>query len=371
MYYSSTQLLSGVGTQASRLNVAGLVIITLCWAGVAQAETPKTALPVVAGTSIPVKVIEVTPEGVQRPLAGAQAWLVAIKRKPGPHRAKVETVGRWMARSDEQGQLLFRGVQSHPGASYQVLQPFQGVSYRSAEFSLTSPPREIRVYHLSQNTEGIGMRVHWTISVGEIYLRVSQVIRVENSGMTTVDYTHSLQGLRVPTLSYMIGARVMTHGMFPPGTLHGNPAPSTGQGRIEAENGAVVYRGPVEPGNRLFFELSYNIPFKNQAARLGAVSDVPILDAAASVRWGHMVSPKVRLESKHRAIWRKQASFTEVDLLQVGNLEPGQPLVVNLNHLPIQSNIPQWIAGVIGVLALALFILLVMGFAMRRRSEVA
>lgn len=349
-----------------------LFVLALLLTSVAQAAPtppPEKPVPTVLGRSFGLSVTLVAPDGIQRPLADAMAWLVAFKRKPGPHRAKIETLGRWMDRSDSGGRLLFSDVKAHTGASYQVVLPFQGVSYRSAEFAYTATPKEMRVYHASQDDGAIGLRVHWTVSIGEIDLYVNQVVRVENSGMTTVDYTHSIQGLRLPTLSHMIGDRVLTHGIFPPGNLHGNPSPSTGKGRLLSEHGALVYRGPLEPGNRLFFEFSYNIPFDDATIRLGATADRPMLDAAATIRWGHKVSPKVRVESPHRAIWRKQASYTETDLLQVGDLQPGETFVMNLSHLPIQSTIPRWMAAVGGALGLWLFFLLLLGLARRQEPE--
>ena len=161
----------------------------------------------------------------------------------------------------------------------------------------------------------------------------------------------------------------MTHGIFPPGNLHGKPKPSTGQGRIVGEDGTVVFRGPVPPGKGLFFQFAYNIPYETEHARLSTVSDVPVVDAAATVRWTSMVSPQARLERPYRSVRTNQGEFVRMDLLHTGGMKTGEVFTLVFDHLPIQTSVPIWIAKAGTVLGLFLFALLLMGVVIRRRRE--
>jgi hypothetical protein len=161
----------------------------------------------------------------------------------------------------------------------------------------------------------------------------------------------------------------VTHGLYPLGKIHGDPQPSTGQGRIVSEGGAVVFRGPVLPGGHLFFQIAYNIPYHQEKARLAAVSDILIKDAAASVRWTHLVHPKVRLERPHRAVRYNQDGVEQVDLLLTGDLRAGEPFVIDLGHLPIQTTVPRLLAVWGGGGILLVFVLMLIGFSRRPRRK--
>ncbi len=318
------------------------------------------------------RIVEVSPEGVTRPMPGVVAWLSGSAVRPTPHGPQFDTVGRWKAVSNDNGFVAFKDAKYIEKASYQVLVAFQGVSYRSDQFrAMQPPPEEVRVYHVSATPKDLSLRVHWTLDVGESFIRVQQLVRVHNDSLETLDYVHSATGLRMPTLSYMIGEQVLTWGVFPPGKVHGGEKPSTGQGRLEGEKGAVVYRGPVPPGSPLFFQFSYNIPYEDEQVRLGVVSDIDMSDAAMTVRWTDRVYPRARLDAAHRAVNSSQESMRRNDLLVRGRVLAGEPLILTLDRLPVQTKVPLWFAKAGTAAGVVLFLLFLIGHALRRRWSAA
>jgi hypothetical protein len=315
---------------------------------------------------VTTQVIEVDPTGAQKPLANARGWLVGNKKKPGPHGTRSDTVGRWLSVSSSSGELRFDRAVRHKMTQYQIIVPFQGATYRSVEFAAGQPaPAQLRVYHVIPEPSDVSLKLHWSVDIGEVYLRVTQIVRVQNPTNTTMDYTHSPLGLRLPTLSNVIGEQVLTWGVFPPGKVHGNPTPSTGQGRLFSENGAIVYRGPVLPGTKLFFKVSYDIPYETEQVRLGALSDVPVADAAATVRWTTRVQPRIRLSTNHRAVRNSDTTLNRTDLLHLGGLQIGEPFIIEFDRLPAQSSFPMWIAASGAAVGILAFFLLIVAAVLR------
>ena len=338
-----------------------LIIAVLAVSPVAQSQE--------LGFSVDTRVVLVSPNGVQGPAANLRAWLVAAKHKPGPHGAKAETVGKWTSVTRADGGLSFAGVKRHKSAAYRVVVPFQGVAYRSEEFSAGgAAPQRIELYQVQVIPERLSLKSHWAIDLDETNLLVEQTTRVSNPTLTTMDYTHSPLGLRIPTLSHLINGKVVTWGLYPKGALHGKPKPSTGQGRIVSERGAIVYRGPVLPGDNLFLKFTYYVPYEEERVTLGAVSDLPVTDAAASVRWTSRAFPRIRLRTPHRSVRSSDNTLNRADLLHLGGLRVGDPFVIEFDRLPVQSKIPTWLAGSGTVFGVAVFVLLLLGFTLRRRA---
>lgn len=353
-----------------RLLPIGLTLLTCA----AQALDPGgKGGPVVADRvfSAVTRVVEVLPDGVVRPLDGADAWVIGETIRRTAHGPQSESLTRVRARTTPAGVATFEGIRHHDKATYRVVIPFQGVSYRSPEFrAMQAPPTELRVYHVSPTPRDLSLRSNWTVDVGEAFLRVGQVVRVYNDSLQTIDYAHSGLGLRIPTLSNVVhGDRVVAWGVVPPGRVHGASQPSTGQGRVEGEDGAVVFRGPVPPGSGLFFQLSYNVPFSSEAVRLGAVSDLPLSDATVTVRWTDAVQPRARLERPHRAV-RSGSGTIRTDMFVHGPVPVGEALILRLDRLPVQSKLPMWVATA-GSLGLLFGFAVVLVGALRRRSGVA
>lgn len=321
------------------------------------------------GFSVNTRIVHVSPDGSQAPAAGVRAWLIASKNKPGPHGARAETIGKWTAVTRDDGRLNFVGVKRHRAAAYRVVVPFQGVAYRSEEFSAGgASPTRIELYQVQVIPQNISVKSHWAVDLDETNLLVEQTTRVSNPTLTTMDYTHSPLGLRIPTLSHLIDGRVAAWGLFPKGSIHGKPKPSTGQGRIVSEHGAIVYRGPVLPGDNLFLKLTYYIPYDTERLTVGAISDVPVTDAAVSVRWTSRVFPRVGLSTPHRAVRSSDNALNRADLLHLGGLKVGEPIIVEFDRLPVQAKIPIWMAGSGTVLGVSAFLLLLLGFIMRKRA---
>ncbi len=318
-----------------------------------------------------MKVTEVTPLGVVRPLDGATVWLVGAVTKPTAHGPQSQTVGRWPAVTDDDGSAFWPRVKRVDKATYQAVIAFQGVSYRSKEFKATGlPPAELKVYHVvPAPSADVTLKVHWTVDVGEVSLRVNQIVRVENESLTTVDYVHAPLGLRMPTFSHtLLDGRAVTHGIFPPGRVHGAQPPSLGQGHLVGEKGAVVFRGPVPPGAGLFFQFSYHVPFARETTQLTAVSDLDLSDAAVTVRWTDRVTPRARLLQPHRSVRQAREGMIRTDMLVRGRQLAGAPIVLRFERLPVQTKLPRWVAGVGSVGGFGLFLLVLVG-ALWKRSR--
>lgn len=330
----------------------------------------EQAAPVIDRTfPVEVKLTEVTPDGHVRPLAGQVAWAVAVSRGMGPHGANDDTVGRWRTVSDLSGRAVFTDVGFIDKASYQVIVPFQGVTYRTEEFGSNGQPVELRVYHVRPEPTDLTLSALWKVELAESFLRVSQLVKVQNPTLTTFDYVHSPKGLRLPTLSFVAFDRILTSRVFPPGDTHGGQPPSTGQGRLVGEDGAIVYRGPVLPGNALYFEFSYNLPYDDETARLGTVSDLPLSEAMLTLVWSDRVHPRFHLERPHRVFRGEEDGLQRADLVVQGRTEAGAPIVLSLDRLAAQSHLPQHAAKVGAVAAFALFGVLVAGAVRRRKAS--
>jgi len=317
-------------------------------------------------------VVEVDPTGDMRPLTNARCTLITSKHRPGPHGGRKEIVGRWHALTDNAGRAQFEAVALAGMERAQMTVPFQGVAYRSEELTQLGKDIQIRVFHTRAAGVDIRMRSEWTLELSDSMIRVTQVVHLENPTRTTMDYTHAPAGFRVPTLSHALSNnRVVTYGMFPNGPLHGDVSPSTGQGRVESEDGAVVYRGPVLPGDGLFFRVAYNIPYEQETVHLAAVADVSIREAVVSVVWTHKAHPRIRLSRPHRAMKSDQGGFSRVDFMINGRLDEGTPLVIHLDHLPMASPIPRWVALAGGVGVVAVLLLLLVSAVLRRKRSSA
>ncbi len=328
----------------------------------------STAQPTAVVSTVTAWVVEVTPAGDMGPLPGIRCTLVATRHRPGPHGGHSEVVGRWHARSDSAGRVQFFDVTFDKKAQLQVVVPFQGVAYRSDKFQRAMGDLSIRVYHVVPDSARLRMRGDWTIEVADSMFRVTQTVNLENPTNTTIDFTHHPTGFRVPTLSHgLAGERVVTHGIFPRGDLHGQVKPSTGQGRVVAENGAVVFRGPVPPGDGLFFRLMYNIPYEVERVTLSTVAGIPIREGVVSVIWTHRVHPQVRSSRPHRARLQEHGSLNRLDMLMDGVVEAGEPIVVHLDHLPSPSPLHRWVALAGGAGMVSVFVLLLIGARLRRR----
>ena len=331
-----------------------LLAFLLLLPALALADDGPVVVEQTPGFDVFTRLEEVLPSGVIRPLSDQNVWLVGSSVRPTPHGPEQHVHTRQGAVTTAAGVVHFKNIMFREKAVYQLRADFQGVSYRSAEFRAGDPPpKSLRVYHVTAEVpEDLTLRVHWTLDVGEVFLRVKQLIRVENETNVTVDYTHTARGLRLPTLGNVAMGRVVTWGLFPTGKTHGNPQPSTGQGRVQGEAGATVYRGPVQPGGGLFVEFSYDIPFQTEAVRLGAISDLDITDAAVTLRWTLRSQPRVRLEMPHRAVRARRDHVVREDMLVRGRVEAGQPIIMTIDRLPIQTRVPQTLAktGAIGLL---------------------
>jgi hypothetical protein len=350
-----------------KLKVYALVcaVAMLGWSPAAFAAT---------GAMLRVRVLEVGGDKVIRPLAGQAVTVVALEGGGGPHAVSGTLLGQWHARTDATGMALVAGVTPPPNAVLRVVAPYQGVTYRSQE-NITLPrfkPVELRVFPVRVPPGDVGLRCAWLIEVGESHLLVTQEVVVENPSAVTIDYVNSSHGLRIPTLSYLLGDnQILTHGVFPPGALHSRVMPSTGQGRVFSENGAVVYRGPVLPGTDLSFRFSYAVPFSSESARFGTVSDVDVRFAQVVVAWSRRAFPRVQLERAHRATTRQTETSVRVNMTVEGTLRGGEALVLRFDNLPVQTAVPRWIAGVGGALAIGLLVLLVITAWLRRRWSTA
>lgn len=346
----------------------GLAAVLLCslLAGVASAQVVVDE----QVFSVTSRVIEVTPEGIIRSLDDVEVWIVASATRPTPHGPQTQGVGRWKTTTRTNGMALFPEIRRLEKASYQLVTSFQGISYRSEAFRASgAPPRELRVYHAAPApSASVNLRSHWTLDVGEAYLRVAQIVRVMNDSLVTVDYVHAAQGLRMPTLTHVLmDGSLVTRGLFPTGKTHGASPPSTGQGQLVGEQGALVYRGPVPPGSGLFFQFSYNIPFEHEDVLLGAVSDLDLNDAAITVRWTDKTTARARVLNPHRAVRGAREGAIRTDMLIRGPLRAGDPVRLRIERLPVQTRLPMWTAAAGGLAGLSLFLLLLTGAIWRRR----
>jgi hypothetical protein len=157
--------------------------------------------------------------------------------------------------------------------------------------------------------------------------------------------------------------------MFPNGKVHGNPQPSLGQGRVVGEAGAIVYRGPVPPGEQLFVRFAYSMPYETSLLHLAAVSEVDIEEAAVALRWTDRVSPRGILGNPHRAVHGTQDEFRQSVFLLTEPVPAGEPILLTLANLPIQSKMPVWLTTAGGAGMIVFFLLAVIGVALRRRAQ--
>lgn len=352
----------------ARILLVGLITL----AGAVSASAEDSVIVDERTFSVATRVVEVLPDGSLRPLSFAQIDVTGHAMRPTPHGPESTPIGLWHSRSNASGVATFPEVLFAARARYRVRVPFQGVTFRSEEFTATQPPpQEVRVYSTTTDASAIKLRMHWTIDVGDVFLRVKQLVRVENSSLLAVDFAHRGAGLRVPTLSNVVLDGVAIWGLFPPGKVHGGPTPSTGMGGVLGENGAIVYRGPVLPGSELFFQVAYNVPFDYEDITLGCVSEYEITDAAVSVGWTDRVHPRVRLRGEHRVVRRAQDQVVRLDMLARGAVPAGQLFAIEFERLPVQSKVPSLLAGVGGAGMVGVFTVFLAGLWLRRRREAA
>ena len=351
--------------------------VLLAFGGSAAAfpDRGSKAAPVARGGSgaLVQPVEEVLPDGSVRPLATYPVWLVANELRQGPHGPVPEMVGRWAGQTDAGGEARFDSIPRAGRARYRVTVQFQGVTYQGAELSRPGGRQAaLRVYHVTTAPTDVSLAHVLRLQISESSVVVRHTVRIDNRSLQTVDYAHRAAGLRIPTLSHVLGAGgILTEGMFPPGHLHDSPQPSNGRGRVVAEGGAVVFRGPLFPGRDLMFEFSYEIPYDGEDMRLGMVGDLETTDCFVQVVWPERVHPAAWLEQPHRAERSSTGGFVELVLVHDGPLLAGKPLILRLARLPIQSEIPGHIALAGTAFGAAVFILSLIGYALRRRRAAA
>ncbi len=314
------------------------------------------------------RLVQVLPDGRSAAGVGLRAWLLASVNKPGPHGGSQELVHRMSALAGPDGQVSFTDVPVIEGAQYHFEAPYQGVPYRSGAFEAgQSAPPELRVFPVSAERpigDTVRFRMQVVVEVTEAYLSVTQHVRVENTGTITWD-ADATRGLRLPTLSYVALDRVAAWGIFPEGRPVGSPRPSTGLGRVVGESGALVFRGPVAPGNGLFFQFRYDVPYGRESARVGLVSDIPIEELVVTVREpvGHDVTSE--LERRHRAFPREEEGVGQVDALVEGRVAAGELVTLRLGRLPAESAVPRRLTAGVSIVLLLCAIPWVAG--LRRR----
>ncbi len=336
-------------------------------------KSRPTTAPVTAAPDAPrafsasVKIVEVLPDGTARPLPFASGALIGWARQPGPHGGTESVILRRQARANADGLLSVPDAAAFGEARYRFEVTFQGVPYRSGEFGITeTAPDEVRVYHTAKDASAIRLRLLYTLDVGESGFSVTQLVKVENTALTVFDAAQAPLGLRLPTLTNRVLGRIPTWGIYPKGRPVGGAAPSTGLGRVVGEHGGQVFRGPVLPGEDLFFQFTYQLPYLHEKVTLGSVTDLPVRDALITLRYPDHLGVRARLENPHRALSGREGTMVRLDLVPNVRLNAGDPLVIEIDRLPAPSQVPERAAS--GVVIVILFVGAAIISGLRRRQ---
>lgn len=323
---------------------------------VVEAADEAAAAPTTALTAT-TRVMEVLANGRSQSAAGMRVWLLAGVQKPGPRGGTEELVHRMSTLTDDKGRATFVGIPAIDGAQYRFEVQHQGVPFRSQPFQAGQPaPSELRVFPVSAvrpKGDGVRLRMQAVVETAEAYLNVTQHIRVENQTNEVWD-ADACGGLRLPTLSFVALGGLANWGLFPDGRPVGGPRPSTDIGRVVGEKGTLVFRGPVPPGNELFFQLTYSVPYSRESARLGLVADLPIEELVVTFREPDGHDLDVQLERPNRAFVSDTEGQGQVDALVEGRVPAGELVAFRVGRLPAESWLPRRLAGSVS-LGLALF----------------
>ena len=369
--------LRSVALRGTRWGIGvALILVSSVASAKGSPNWPVVPSPTAVGKGSPIttQLTEVLPNGSVRALVGADAWLLVGVAKPSKLDASFLTLARVRATTDSRGMLRFEGIRIEKGTEpadlrYRIHVSFQGVTTRSMDFSADSPPEALQIYHVTSRPDAISLSVHWTLEVAGEHVNVTQMVRVYNAGLMTVDYRHTGEGLRLPTLGHRVDGRIPVKGVFPKGVLLGAPQPSTGQGQLAGEEGAVVFRGPVPPGSPLFFQFRYSIVlgggwWAGDEIHLGVVSELPLHDAALTFEHSTEIAPRIRLDIAHRAVRSLRDRVLRHDMLLGEGLPGGTLITFTVDRLPLHVTRRQSYTAAATFLGGCLLLALLMG---RRR----
>ncbi len=324
-----------------------------------------------AGGSMRVSVEHVSPVGVAVPLAGHPVILEAWTRKAMS--SEMEISEAWRGSSDAAGLVVFSSLPSlPPGSHYRASVLYRGVSFATKQVTGPNPMQTetVRVYERTADASELTGSLVASVRVEEAVLVVNVRLFLDNPLLEVVDLDQVRPGLRMPLLLPAVFGAPLDRGLIPMDNAgkHMRRDAEPDRGRFVFADGALYYRGPILPGD-MTLTAAYAVPIVETAQTLALSAPVELERVFVSGEWSDRIAPRLIVERPHslhdshsRERWGRAIQLDD-------GLKKGEPLLVQVDRLPVVGVVPRAVTVGGSVLLVTSFGLAVVIGRRRRRHR--
>lgn len=331
--------------------------------GAAQGAQPE------ASSTLPVRVVHVSPEGAVSAWSDAEVVLESWTRPPGPSGDKV--LGAcWTGRTDAQGFVAFGGLQPLASGEYVPTVVRDGVVFRGPAVGKDASfgPIDVRVYDVTPAQASLSLTLHVDLSVRDGFIIVDSTAIVQTASRRAVVLGAENDGLRLPIALPALYGAAMPWGLLPPETsrrhmaLRATPA----HGRFAFVRGGLFYQGAIIPGQPSSLQWRYALPLSAERMDLALSSPIEMTSLAVSTTWSNRVAPRVVPDRPHQLHQRLRGEevqrFARID----DPPAPGESFLLRVGRLPMPLVVQAHAAVVGAAFLFGLFLLALIAWRPRR-----
>ena len=327
-----------------------------------------------SGHTLAVSVTAVGPHGAALGADGAEVAL-ALWTTPPPMRGGDPTVdAAWTARTGPSGQARFADLPD-PGAgqTYVATVRYRGITWPVGDLVSLDRPLSMIVYEPGGDRAALHMNLHLIVQPSEGALLVQEQVRVANPTLTAIDVDDAA-GLRLPLLTPLVFGAPVDPGLVPvrpdPDQFQSGRTPALG--RLVPEGGALVYRGPVPPGDELTLTVSYRLPYDDALdhCTLGLRAPVDLDRVLVETVHPDLIAPRIAPRADFVAVSRVAGDGHERFMTLTHPPRAGETLIIDATHLPTRRPLNAAVA-LWGALAMVLVFALGLLRGQRRARALA
>ncbi|MCB9736651.1 MAG: hypothetical protein H6745_29080 [Deltaproteobacteria bacterium] len=337
---------------------------------------PETgAAPAPATGALPdavVRVVLVTPDGAAVRVSGAEVvwerW-ASDPRMRGASRLEAA----WSAFTDDVGRARFAAIPAPgPGRQDQVRARYHGVTWPATAVK-TDGPMDIVVYEPTTKTDALTMSLEMVLQPGEGDFNFQVQATLRNRSLQVVDTTEG-QGVRIPLPQPILGGLPVDWGFLPakPDPNHFQMQMTPEIGSLYVERGAVVYHGPIPPGDALTVTVAYSTAYDDgQSYTFGFTpsldTDRVILQASHPTR----IAPRIAFRGDYVPLVRQGGAAIDTFMTLARDPKAGEPVYIEVARIATRRPVIATVARVGAGLTVAAFVLLGIAMIARRRAAAA
>lgn len=335
------------------------------------APAPEVAPAPAPGTLPPldVRVVLVTPEGAAVRVGGVEVVWERMAEDPRMRGAS-RLEAAWSAFTDAAGRARFSGIPAPgPGRHDLVRARYHGVTWPASE-ARSDGPMDIVVYEPTTAREALSMRLEMVLQTGEGDFNLQVQATLRNRSLAVVDTTEG-EGVRIPLPLPILGGRPVDWGFLPPkpDQNHFQMQMEPALGSLSVERGAVVYHGPIPPGDALTVTVAYSTTYDDgQSYTFGFTPPVDTDRVILQVSHNNRIAPLIAFRADHIPLVRQGGAAIDTFMTLARNPKAGEAVYIDVARTPTRRPVIATVARVGAVATVAVFVLLGIALMARRRA---